>query len=258
MIRNDLYTVLYSHAIGMNPLIELLQANLNRIFVNEDGIEDSFELLPPLTAQEISSFEASLPWSLPDEIRELVRFARGFRGVLDEITFGGPGMEFGLENIFPHAISIAGDGFRNFWVVDLTTESVTWGPIFYVCHDAPAIVYQAPSLLRFIEEAIRFGNKPWKSEIDDVHEALSTRIWRENPGVLSHADCLAIGDAEMTEFANSLDDTWQFVDLRNAKVGDGYSWGRYGANTANRRFGERPVFAYQRKSLGRRFLDAWR
>ena len=181
-----------------------------------------------------------------------------YRRVLEEVTFGGPDPNFGLEDIFPYAIPLAGDGFGNFWIVDLTSESQSWGPIFYACHDAPVIVYQAESLLPFLQEVIRFGKKPWKSEIDDVHELMSSRIWRENPGVLSYDECLAVGDAELMVFAESLDQTWQFIDLRNPKLGDGFSWGRYGPKTSNRRFGEKHIFAYQKKGWRQRFIDAWR
>jgi hypothetical protein len=163
-----------------------------------------------------------------------------------------------MEEIFPHAVTLAADGFGNFWVVDLTSESRAWAPIFYACHDPPVIVFQTDSLLDFVKEAIRFGNKPWKSEIDDVHEGLSTRIWRENPNVLSFDDCVHSGDPDLHTFAESLDQTWEFIDLRNPILGEGFAWGRYGAKTANRRFREKRVFACKKKSLGRRFLDALR
>ena len=120
------------------------------------------------------------------------------------------------------------------------------------------IVYQAASLLHFLQEAIRSGKEPWESEIDNVHEALSTRIWRDNRDVLSYEQCLAQNDPEIKAFAATLDPTWQVVDLRNAKLGDGFSWGRYGARTANKRLGERLIFAYQKKSFGQRCLDVWR
>jgi len=163
-----------------------------------------------------------------------------------------------MEEIFPHAVTLAADGFGNYWLVDLTSSSRAWAPIFYACHDAPVIVYQTDSLLHFVLEAIRFGNKPWKSEIDDVHEGLSARIWRENPGVLSFERCVSSGDPDLKSFAQSLDQTWEFIDLRKPKLGDGFSWGRYGPKAVNRRFGDKLVFAYQKKSLGRRFIDAFR
>jgi len=120
------------------------------------------------------------------------------------------------------------------------------------------IVYQTDSLLHFIQEAVRFGNRPWKSEIDDVHEHFTNQVWRENPGVLSFAQCLAKGDSELKAFAESLDDSWEFVDLRNPKLGDGYSWGRYGPRTLNRRYGDKRIFASQKRSFSRRFLDSFR
>jgi hypothetical protein len=241
----------------MNPIIEFLQQTEGTVFVNEDGLKDSFKLSPPLTEQELLNFEAGLPCPLPEEIRELLKFARGFEGLFDGIDFADA-VGFGLEDIFPDARALAADGCGNYWVVDLTRESKSFGPIFYACHDAPVIVYQTDSLLHFIQEAVRFGSKPWKSEIDDVHEAFATRIWRENPCVLSFAQCLATGDTELKAFAESLDESWEFVDLRNPKLGDGYSWGRYGARTLNRRYRDKRIFACQQKSLGRRFLDALR
>ncbi len=241
----------------MNPIIEFLKQAEGTVFVNQDGIKDTLKLKPPLTGQELLAFETGLPCPLPEEIRELLKFTRGFHGVLDGINFADA-VGFGLEDIFPHARALAGDGCGNFWVVDLTRESRTFGPVFYACHDAPVIVYQTDSLLHFTQEAVRFGNKPWKSEIDDVHEGFTTRIWRENPGVLSFAQCLATGDPELKAFAESLDESWELVDLRNPELGDGYSWGRYGAKTLNRRYGDKRVFARQRKNFGRRFLDALR
>jgi hypothetical protein len=193
-------------------------------------------------------------------MHELLQFASGFEsgGALEEIRFADISGGFGMEEIFPHALAVAADGFGNYWIVDLTNESKSWGPIFYACHDAPVIVYQTDSLLHFVEEVIRFSGKPWKSELDDVHEQLSHRIWRDNPGVLTHEQALGLGDFDLTSFAESLDDSWIFVDLRKPKLGDGFSWGRYGPKTLNRRLGEKRIFPYQKRSLGQRFLDIWR
>jgi hypothetical protein len=238
----------------MNPIIQFLKQTEVAVFIDEDGLKNSFKLLPPLTEPELTRFAEGLPCPLPQEIHELLRFARGFEGILDGIQFADP-VGFGLEDVLPHARTLAGDGCGNFWVVDLTSESQSFGPIFYVCHDPAVVVYQTDGLLHFIQEAVRFGSRSRKSEIDDVHEAFATRIWRENPGVLSFAQCL-VGDSELKSFAESLDESWEFADLRNPKLGDGFSWGRYGPKTANKRFGEKRLFARQKKSLGRRFLDA--
>lgn len=244
----------------MNPFIDLLERNRSTVFVNEDGITDRFDLLPGLNEHELAEFEASLPCAIPNDIRELLRFARGAHlgGGLEEIWFADRSGGLGLEQIFPHALLVAADGCGNYWVVDLTSESKHWGPVFYACHDAPVIVYQTEGLLHFIEEAIRSGNEPWKSEIDDVHEQLADRIWTQNPGVMDFQSCVESSDGDVRGFAESLDATWQFIDLRNAKIGDGFSWGRYGPKTEVRRFGNKRIFAYQKKSWAKRFLDAVR
>jgi len=240
----------------MNPAIEILKQARGTVFVSEDGDEYPFTLLPPLTESELRTLAARIPCPLPEDVRDLLAFARGFDDVLESIDFSGLGGGFGMKEIFPCAVPIAHDGFGNYWVVDLTKNSTAWGPIFYACHDAPTIVYQTDSLAHFISEVLRFGNAPWKSEIDDVHEQWSNRVWSQNPGVLSHADCMASSDPDLKAFAQTLDESWQFVDLRAPKLGDGFSWGRYGPRTANKRFGDKRIFAYQKKSRGRRFLDA--
>jgi hypothetical protein len=240
----------------MNPIVELLKQSQGTLFVSEDGIEDRLELRPALTEQELAIFEGTLPCPMPEDVREVLRFARGFDGVLGGISFAGLPGGFGLEQIFPNAVALAGDGFGNFWVVDLTRESMSWGPIFYACHDAPVVVFQTDSLLHFLQEVIRYSIKPWKSEIDDVRESLSDSIWKENPGVLSFSQSIDSEDQDLKAFATSLDETWQLIDLRNPNLGDGFSWGRYGPKTVNRRFEEKRIFAYQKRSVGRRFLDA--
>jgi len=44
-------------------------------------------------------------------------------------------------------------------------------------------------------------------------------------------------------FARSLDASCEFVDLRRPKLGDGFSWGRYGPVV--KRYGEKRIFANQ-------------
>jgi len=46
-------------------------------------------------------------------------------------------------------------------------------------------------LRQFISELLRFGNPPWKSEIDDAHEPYDQRIWRDNPGTMIYEQCLS-------------------------------------------------------------------
>ena len=112
------------------------------------------------------------------------------------------------------------------------------------------IVFQTDNLLHFAQEVIRDGNKPWQSEINDVWDWLSDVIWTENPGVLSFAHCIQSSDPEIKTFAESLDETWQIIDLRNPVLGDGFSWGRYGPKTVVKRFGMTRIFALSEEEPG--------
>jgi hypothetical protein len=235
--------------------IEILKQARGMRLENEDGIVEELRLLPGLSERELKDLAARLPCPLPEEAREVLSYCRGFEGILESVDFAGLAGGFGMEEIFPHAIAIAHDGFGNYWIVDLTSESTSWGPIFFACHDAPVIVFQTDSFAHFISEVLRFGNPPWKSEIDDVHEKHQRRVWRDNPGTMTHEQCLRSGDPDLVAFAQSLDETYLSIDLRRAKTGDGFSWGRYGPQTVNKRFGEKRVFAYQvRKPFWQRWF----
>ncbi len=250
----------------MNSIVEFLKQIQGSVYVDEARKQKILTLLPPLNDQELSAFEASLPCALPEDMRELLRFASGLDGAgcrlsdrfeIDEVRFADV-RGFGFEDVFPHAKELAVDGCGNSWVIDLTSESKAFAPIFFSCHDPPVIVYQTDSLLHFIREVVRGSNPPWESEIADVDRKLARRIWRENPCAMSHSQCLANGDHELKTFAESLDETWEFIDLRTPKLGDGYSWGRYGSKTGNKRYGNKRIFACQKKTRGRRLLDAFR
>ncbi len=243
----------------MNPLIELLRQSEGTVFVNEDGNSDRFRLLPPWSDQELGSLALQLPCQIPTEIHELLRFAGGFSGTwLEEIRFAEHLNNFGLDSVFSNAIALANDGAGNFWAVDLTADSREWGPIFYISHDAPVVVFQTNSLLHFVREVIRGGNPPWESEINQVSGTLSDLMWAENPGVLSFSFCVNSTDPDLSAFAKGFDETWQFIDLRNPVLGDGFSWGRYGPKTIVKRCGEKRIFAYQKNPFRRRLLDSIR
>jgi hypothetical protein len=237
----------------MTPIEVIRQAQGMKL-QDRKGHVTELELLPPLTDEEMRALESSLPCPLPDEARELFAYSRGFKGALGDtvvgeyegVDFSGIGSDWHIiEEIFPNAIPVVRDWPGNCWIVDLTSESTSWGPIFYSCHDAPVIVFQTHSLAHFITEVLRLGNPPWESEIVTAE---NEQIWGSDPGVMTHEQCLQSGDAELEAFARSLDETWQFVDLRHPRLGDGFSWGRYGGPETLRRYGEKRIFAYQQRT----------
>src|SRR5215471_6536715 len=72
-------------------------------------------------------------------------------------------------------------------------------------------------------------------------------IWGKNPGVISYDQCLHSPEDGLAAFARELGPTFLFIDLRNAEIGSGFSWGRFGADTVVRRFGAQPIFGYEKK-----------
>jgi cell wall assembly regulator SMI1 len=230
---------------GVTPLEIIHEASTKKLST-EDGDRISLTFHRPLSEQEIAAFEARLPCPLPPEIRELLKFCKGFTGgATDFVDFTGQDCVFD-HPAFPHGLPIAPDGFGNFWVVDLVPESKCWGPIYFVCHDPPIVLYQSASLEDFLTELFKKCIPPRKSAIDDVHDDRLFQVWRNNPGALTRDECLRSRDDHLRAFSAQLDAFFLVIDLRNAVVGSGFSWGRYGPNTVVRRYGTFSIFAYQR------------
>ena len=231
--------------VDVTPLEIIRQAQADTL-VDEDGQAVTLELLPGLSQKELRDFARGVPCRVPQEIAELLGACRGLYGTVEQVDFTGRDLTFEFEAVFPFGLPIAADGYGNFWVVDLGPDTVRWGPIYFACHDAPVVLYQADSLEEFLSELFRMFKPPHRSLVDDVHEDRLAHVWRTNPGVLSYEQCLHSNDPILSAFARELDDSYGIIDLRRAKPGDGFSWGRYGPNTLVKRFGMHAVFAYQK------------
>src|SRR5436309_471606 len=141
-------------AASMMKPLGIIQHARGARFIDKNGRSKTLELLPPLSEQEFAGLQAMIPCPLSAEARDLFEYSRGFSiSALEGVDFSGLALadSFGMEEIFPYSISIAGDGCGNFWVVDLTSRSTSWGPIFFACHDPPVIVFQTDGLAHFIE-----------------------------------------------------------------------------------------------------------
>lgn len=227
----------------MDPLEAIGRAQATGL-VNEDGDKVEFELAPALPQADIELLADEIGVPLPRELRALLERTAGIDGgPLETIDFTGRSLSFGAPETFPSGLPIAGDGFGNFWIIDLTSDDVETAPVFFACHDAPVILYQSPDIGDFLHEAFRMLVPPHASAVDDVHEDRRFNVWRDNPGTLEHSAALA-GDESLSAFAAELDDRFTFVDLRSPPVGMGFSWGRYGPRTELRRHGNERLFAY--------------
>ena len=76
--------------------------------IDEDGEPVRLELFPPLSESQIDAFAARLPCPLPDDVRQLLAFCRGFTGTVDIVDFTGEDCSFEQEDVFPHGLPIAG------------------------------------------------------------------------------------------------------------------------------------------------------
>jgi len=227
-----------------DPVAEIERARLADL-VDEDGRQVVLELGPGLSQRELETLEAEVGVPLPGELRAVLERAATIDGALEQIDFSGRTLSFEDRDLFPAGLPIAHDGFGNHWVLDLTPNQADVAPVFFACHDAPVVLFQAPGIGSFLHEAFRMFVPPHASLVDDVHEDRPFNVWRTNPRVLDHDTALA-GDADLRAFATELDDQFVFVDLREPEIGMGFSWGRYGPRTRVRRHGYERLFAYAR------------
>jgi hypothetical protein len=227
--------------------------------IDEDGDPIVPEFGSPLGPDEIEALRTEIGVPLPRELAAVLAETRSIDGI-EQIDFTGRAMDVELSEISPSGLPIAADGFGNFWFLDLTPDDADTAPVFFHCHDPPVVVYQGPNLGHFLHELVRLYAPPHESAVRDVHDEGVFNVWRANPGVIDHAAALA-GDDELRAFATTLDETFDFVDLRAPEIGAGFSWGRFGPRTEIRRHGCARLFAHARPEkkpglLGRLFRGA--
>jgi len=212
---------------------EKLKSILTEQYVSEDGDEYKVELKEGLTDQQINELAKSLPTGqVPTEIRELLKFSSGFEFYgLDEVTFDGVG-QFGFEKLFPNSVQLAGDGYGNFWILDIDNKG-NWGSVFYVCHDPAVIVKHSENLTQFIEHISDFGKNGNKSNLDIIHEKVVMDIWNKNNGFIELEKARQSTETILKNFALSLPDNFVIADLRNKPIQSGFAWGKYGSNIDN-------------------------
>jgi hypothetical protein len=105
------------------------------------------------------------------------------------------------------------------------------------------VLYQCEDLETFLREMIKVVTPPHKSMIDEVAEDRPFKVWLTNPGLIAQTYALSSDNPELRAFAQELDSRWFIKDMRNAKPGDGISWGKFGPTTECRRFGKHRLFA---------------
>jgi hypothetical protein len=198
--------------MNITPL-EKLKSIQTEQYVSEDGDEYKVELKQGLTDQQINELAQELPTAtIPTEIRELLKYSSGFEFYgLDDITFDGVGL-FGFEEFFPYSVQLAGDGFGNFWILDIDING-NWGCVFYVCHDPAVIVKHSDNLTQFIEHVDNYGRNGNNSNLDIIHEKVVFDIWSKDNGVIELENARQSNDITLKNFAISLPENFVIADL---------------------------------------------
>lgn len=191
--------------------------------------------------------EKRLGVPLSSEDRELLLFASGFTyEPFGEVTFlGSDGFTF--PSVFPKAVTLAGDGSGNFWVLDVREDSGAWGRVLFVSHDPPVVVVQGSDLAQFISQVLAVGRSDDAQKLDDVVTHACLRIWREDPDLIDVVAARRSADRLLSTFSAELPDTYRIADLRTARTGAGFSWGRNGPQSDVRRFGSELLFGVEPK-----------
>ncbi len=160
--------------------------------------------MTPLDGLSEAEF-AALARSVPTPPPESLKVSRGVR-LQDGTVIDLSGIDGGqaLDELFPHALHIAVDGYGNSWCLDLGGPE--WGPVFFCGHDPPIVVYQAATGQEFAS-------------------------WGVLPEVLG-----------CRERALPEEDGWEWFDLRTPEPGDGFCWGLYGPRTELRRHPAERIF----------------
>jgi cell wall assembly regulator SMI1 len=234
--------------------VEIIEAAKGRELFNEEGEPEVLELQPGVSAKEISNLEADLRMSLPDSYKALMAYTRGF-DLFAEVDFA-QGMGPVEMSDFCHLwLTIAADGFGNFWVIDLTDRSEGFGPVYFHCHDAPVFLFQCRTVEEFLEAIFALGTNSAKNTLTGVYEDRFHDVWSKNPGLIGQPAAVTGEDPILRDFASQLDERWWIKDIRNPKPGDGFSWGRYGPETEVKRFGKLPIFAVREPERRRGFFE---
>ncbi|MNS91909.1 SMI1 / KNR4 family protein [compost metagenome] len=234
---------------------EQLQSLSSKSYIAEDGESYQIELLPPYTDEEIEKLKNQLPNNnLPEEIHQLLLYARGFKfGPLEKITFDTVNT-FGFEDFFPNTIQLSGDGFGNFWILDLD-ENGKWGHVFYVCHDPAVVIKHSENLKEFILHIDEFGEKGKQSHLDQVHEKSVFDIWERNYGLIPREAMLQSHDEDIIRFATLFPENYLFADLQNKSNNSGFAWGKLGSDVYHiKRHESKLIWAFEKLNKKKGFF----
>lgn len=231
-------------------MIDLLKEMQNTEYESEDGDLYSAVLLDGMSEAEIEEYKAKLPSQyLPKDIEELLMFCRGFEFYgLDEVRFDSYG-EFGFEELFPNSIPLAGDGFGNFWLLDIDSKG-NWNSVYYVCHDPAVVVKHSENINQFIEHIDELGRFGQESNLDIIHEQVVFNIWQEKFGIMEQNE----KDYDFEKTQIDIPEMYLIADLTDKPIKTGFPWGKSGPKTKIIRPNDKPIWIVE-KMVKKNFLS---
>lgn len=216
----------------MTPL-EQLKTMLTETYHTYKNEAFTVELMPGLSEEDINQIARQLPGrQVPADIRELLQFTSGFLFFgLDAITFDGV-REFDMLNLIPFPVRLAGDGYGNYFVVDVDRNG-KWGPVFYVLNDPQVMIKHSENITEFLEDIHAFGKRTGTSMLDTIYKTTMNHIWERDNGFITRDDAKYSNDPALEAFAQQVPYHYMIADLRNKPVGAGFAWGKFGTNMRN-------------------------
>lgn len=241
----------------MTPLEALRELQSRKLVTIDHGEPCDAELFPPMLREEIDALEEQLGARIPAPIRELMAYAGGVAIDCDELVWNGRLYGQQVPDALPCWMPLVEDGFGNSWNVDIDRHTGEWGAVYFACHDPAVMVRQADSLAAFI---LQFADDACQPEREGnlhlVAERLSHKVW-DTGGVTMDAQTLRLSaDPVLRRAATSVEDGL-VCDLRQARIGDGLAWGRFGPRTVITRPGPEPVFVLQRPPGAKKWRRKW-
>ena len=216
--------------------LKVLESALGEPFAAPDGGHGRIELLEPATPAEIEDLERELPGRLPQEIRALLARCRGLELLGHQVLFCESSWGQHLEGTGRWQVHVLPDVFGNSWYVDVQSDGA-WGPVLFVCHDPPVLLYQSNDLAGFLSVLLDSYRPGGSSTLRAVYED-ERGIWPGNPLARPVEEARASHDSTLREFAVTLPDGSLVADLRECTVGSGIVWGCFGPRTELRRHGD--------------------
>jgi hypothetical protein len=223
---------------------------------DEDGDPVRLDLHPPPGLDTVDGLRdryGTLGAAVPAELVRLLGLTSGTEALLD-LDLTGERHSIEVAELLPAGHPVAADGFGNFWLLDLTPDTVETAPVFFACHDAPVLLFQAASLGDFLDQALGALEPGRDTTIDDVHEDRLFQVGRRAPQSMPWRAAMTSDDHALRDFAASLDESWTVVDLRRREVGMGVAWGAHGPRTRLARHGWERIFGYAPPSRDRRSI----